>query len=100
MVGRQTLMPMDPNFGVIETGNIYWNDIVSRKLAATEVNFLFARYNFELRYRRYERKCNNGNDPSKRTCERFGFKFEDIFRQDMVTKGENHDRAWYSIIDK
>lgn len=100
MAGRQTLMRIDPNFGVIEIGNIYWSDIVSRKPAATEAQFLFARYIFELGYRRYEWKCNNRNDPSKRAAERFGFKFEGIFRQHMVTKGENRDTAWYSIIDK
>lgn len=100
MAGRQTLMRIDPNFGVIEIGNIYWSDIVSRKPAATEAQFLFARYIFELGYRRYEWKCNNRNEPSKRAAERFGFKFEGIFRQHMVTKGENRDTAWYSIIDK
>ena len=40
------------------------------------------------------------NEPSKRAAERFGFKFEGIFRQHMVVKGENRDTAWYSIIDR
>lgn len=99
MAGRQTLMRIDPAHGVIEIGNIYWSDIVARKPAATEAQFLFARYVFELGYRRYEWKCNNHNEPSKRAAERFGFKFEGIFRQHMVAKGENRDTAWYSIID-
>ena len=68
--------------------------------AATEAQFLFARYVFdELGYRRYEWKCHNRNEPSKRAAERFGFTFEGIFRQHMVAKGENRDTAWYSIID-
>lgn len=100
MAGRQTLMRIDPTYGVIEIGNIYWSDIIARKPAATEAQFLFARHIFDLGYRRYEWKCNNRNEPSKRAAERFGFKFEGIFRQHMVVKGENRDTAWYSIIDK
>src|SRR5690606_39685201 len=66
-----------------------------------EAQYLFARYVFdELGYRRYEWKCHNDNAPSKRAAERFGFKFEGIFRQHMVAKGGNRDTAWYAIIDK
>ncbi|TKB30445.1 MAG: GNAT family N-acetyltransferase, partial [Mesorhizobium sp.] len=80
---------------------IYWGPLISRKPAATEAQFLFMKYIFdELGYRRYEWKCNNRNEPSKRAAERFGFKFEGIFRQHLVVKGENRDTAWYSIIDK
>ena len=101
VAGRQTLMRIDPTYGVIEIGNIYWGPIMSRKPAATEAQFLFMKYIFdELGYRRYEWKCNNRNEPSKRAAERFGFKFEGIFRQHLIVKGENRDTAWYSIIDK
>ena len=101
VAGRQTLMRIDPAFGVIEIGNIYWGPLVSRRPAATEALYLFAKYAFEdLGYRRFEWKCNNRNEPSKRAAERFGFRFEGIFRQHMVVKGENRDTAWYSIIDK
>lgn len=101
IAGRQTLMRIEPAFGVIEIGNIYWGPLISRKPAATEAQFLFAQYAFdELGYRRYEWKCNNNNEPSKRAAERFGFTFEGIFRQHLVVKGENRDTAWYSIIDK
>lgn len=100
VAGRQTLMRIDPAFGVIEIGNILWGPLVARRPAATEAQFLFAQYVFdELGYRRYEWKCNNRNEPSKRAAERFGFSFEGIFRQHMVVKGENRDTAWYSIID-
>jgi RimJ/RimL family protein N-acetyltransferase len=100
IAGRQTLMRIDPANGVIEIGNIYWGPLVSRKPAATEAQFLFLRYIFdELGYRRYEWKCNNRNEPSKRAAERFGFRFEGLFRQHLVVKGENRDTAWYSIID-
>jgi RimJ/RimL family protein N-acetyltransferase len=101
VAGRQTLMRIEPAPGVIEIGNIYWGPLVSRKPAATEAFFLFAQYIFdELGYRRYEWKCNNRNEPSKRAAERFGFQFEGIFRQHLVVKGENRDTAWFSIIDK
>jgi RimJ/RimL family protein N-acetyltransferase len=99
VAGRQTLMRIDPAFGVIEIGNIYWGPLISRKAAATEAQFLFMKYAFELGYRRYEWKCNNANEPSKRAAERFGFKFEGVFRQHMVQKGKNRDTAWYSVID-
>ena len=100
IAGRQTLMRIDQTFGVIEIGSILWGSLVARKPAATEAQFLFARYVFdELGYRRYEWKCNNHNEPSKRAAERFGFSFEGIFRQHMIVKGENRDTAWYSIVD-
>lgn len=101
VAGRQTLMRIDATYGVIEIGNIYWGPLVSRRPAATEAFFLFAQYAFdELGYRRYEWKCNNRNEPSKRAAERFGFQFEGIFRQHLIVKGENRDTAWFSIIDK
>ncbi len=101
VAGRQTLLRTDPANGVSEIGHIYWGPLVSRKPAATEAQFLFARYLFDdLGYRRYEWKCNNRNEPSKRAAERFGFQFEGVFRQHMIVKGENRDTAWYSIIDK
>ena len=54
----------------------------------------------EIGYRRYEWKCNNANEPSKRAAECFGFQFEGVFRQNLVVKGRNRDTAWYSVIDK
>jgi RimJ/RimL family protein N-acetyltransferase len=95
------LMRIDAANGVIEIGNIYWGPLVSRKPAATEALFLFASYIFDrLGYRRFEWKCNNRNEPSKRAAERFGFTHEGVFRQHMVVKGENRDTAWYAMIDK
>jgi RimJ/RimL family protein N-acetyltransferase len=100
IAGRQTYLRIDPANGVIEIGHIYWSPIVARKAAATEAMYLFMRYAFEeLSYRRYEWKCNNRNEPSKRAAERFGLTLEGVFRQHMVIKGENRDTAWYSAID-
>jgi RimJ/RimL family protein N-acetyltransferase len=98
--GRQSLMRIDITHGVIEIGAIYWGPLVSRRPAATEALYLFAQYVFdELGYRRFEWKCHNMNEPSKRAAARFGFKFEGVFRQHVVFKGENRDTAWFSIID-
>lgn len=100
VAGRQALMRIDPVHGSIEIGNIYWGPLISRKPAATEAQFLFMQYAFDaLGYRRYEWKCNNANEPSKRAAEQFGFQFEGIFRQHYIQKGQNRNSAWYSIID-
>lgn len=53
----------------------------------------------ELRYRRYEWKCDSLNAPSRRSADRLGFTFEGIFRQAVVYKDRSRDTAWYSIID-
>ncbi|WP_395014974.1 GNAT family N-acetyltransferase [Dongia sp.] len=98
--GRQSLMRIDPVHGVIEIGNILWGPAIARSRIATEALFLFAQYAFDLGYRRFEWKCNNLNEPSKRAAERFGFSFEGIFRQHMVVKGKNRDTAWFAMIDQ
>jgi RimJ/RimL family protein N-acetyltransferase len=101
VVGRQSLMRIDPGCGVIEIGHIYWSALMARKPAATEAQYLFQHYAFAvLGYRRYEWKCHNLNEPSKRAALRFGFQFEGVFRQHLVFKGGNRDTAWFSIIDK
>ena len=101
IAGRQSLMRIDAPNGVAEIGHIYWGPLVSRKPAATEAQFLFMKYVFEtLGYRRYEWKCNDLNEPSKRAALRFGFQYEGLFRQHLVVKGKNRDTAWFSVIDK
>jgi RimJ/RimL family protein N-acetyltransferase len=98
--GRQTFMRIDQAHGVVEIGNILWNPPVARTPAATEALYLFARHAFDdLGYRRFEWKCNDGNEPSKRAALRFGFTFEGTFRQHMIVKGKNRDTAWFSMID-
>ena len=101
VVGRQSLLRIDPPNGVIEIGHVYWGPQMARTRGATEAQFLFARYVFDdLGYRRYEWKANTRNLPSMRAAERFGFQFEGIFRQHMIVKGESRDTAWYAMIDK
>ncbi len=98
--GRQTLMRIDAANGVIETGNIMWNANISRTPVTTEAFFLFAKYVFDdLGYRRFEWKCNNKNEPSKRAALRFGYTHEGVFRQHLIVKGRNRDTAWFSMMD-
>lgn len=101
VAGRQSLMRIDPVFGVIEIGNIYWGPTIARKPAATEALYLAARHVFDdLGYRRFEWKCNNDNEPSKTAALRFGFQHEGVFRQHMIVKGRNRDTAWFAMTDK
>jgi RimJ/RimL family protein N-acetyltransferase len=98
--GRQALMRIVPEHGVIEIGSILWGPAIARTRVATEAFFLAARYVFDtLGYRRFEWKCNALNEPSRRAAARFGFAYEGTFRQHMLVKGENRDTAWFSIID-
>lgn len=99
--GRQTFMRITPEHGVIEIGNILWGPAIARTRVATEALYLAARYVFEdLGYRRFEWKCNDLNDPSKRAARRFGFAFEGVFRQHMWVKGANRDTAWFAMLDR
>ena len=99
-VGFQALMRIEPSNRVIEVGNIMYTPAMQRSAGATEAQFLFARYVFDvLGNRRYEWKCNNLNAPSKRAAKRFGFTFEGVFRQHMIIKGRNRDTAWFSMLD-
>ena len=98
--GRQTLMRITPEHGVIEIGNILWGPAIARTRVATEALYLFAVYVFEtLGYRRFEWKCDARNEPSRRAALRFGFSYEGLFRKHMVIKGENRDTAWFAMTD-
>ena len=99
--GRQALMRITPEHGVIEIGHILWGPAIARTRAATEALYLAARHVFDdLGYRRFEWKCNNLNEPSKAAALRFGFSFEGVFRQHMWGKGANRDTAWFSMLDR
>ena len=99
-VGYQTLMRIDAANRVIEVGNVMYTPAMQRTAGATEAQYLFARYVFEtLGYRRYEWKCNALNAPSRSAAKRFGFSFEEIFRQHMIVKGRNRDTAWFAMLD-
>ncbi|WP_108661695.1 GNAT family N-acetyltransferase [Acuticoccus kandeliae] len=99
-LGVMGLMRIDPANGVIEVGHICLAPGLRRTPEASEALLLLGNYVFEsLGYRRFEWKCDSANAPSRRAATRYGFTFEGIFRQHMVTKGRNRDTAWFSILD-
>ncbi|MGW9330181.1 GNAT family N-acetyltransferase [Bosea sp. NPDC055594] len=97
--GHLWLMEIRPEQGVFEVGYITYSPSLQRTRVASEAIYLCGAYGFSLGYRRYEWKCNNLNEPSKRAALRFGFQHEGLFRQHMVVKGRNRDTAWFSITD-
>ncbi len=100
VLGAASYMRIRPEVGSVEIGCIVFSKQLQRTPAATEAMYLMARHIFDdLGYRRYEWKCDNNNAASKSAAERLGFKFEGVFRQDMIVKGENRDTAWFSILD-
>ncbi|KAJ9606146.1 hypothetical protein H2200_009107 [Cladophialophora chaetospira] len=100
-VGWATLMRIDTTHRVVEVGNILFSPRLQRTKAATEAMYLLAKYVFEdLKYRRYEWKCDNLNAPSKRAAARYGFVFEGVFRKHMVYKGRGRDTCWFAMVDE
>ena len=98
--GVASLMRIDPMAGVIEVGGINYAPPLQRTPAATEAMYLLMRRVFdELGYRRYERKCDALNAPSRAAAQRLGFRYEGLFRQATVYKGRNRDTCWFSIPD-
>ncbi len=97
--GHLWLMEIRPEHGVFEVGYITYSPELQRTRVATEAIHLCGAYGFSLGYRRFEWKCNNLNEPSKRAALRFGFQYEGLFRQHMVVKGKNRDTAWFSMLD-
>jgi RimJ/RimL family protein N-acetyltransferase len=99
-VGTSAFMRIEPVHGVIEVGAVTYSRRLQRTRAGTEAMYLLMRRAFdEMRYRRYEWKCDSLNAPSIAAARRYGFQFEGIFRQAIVYHGRNRDTAWFSILD-
>jgi RimJ/RimL family protein N-acetyltransferase len=98
-LGVASYLRITPEHGVIEIGHIWFSTTLQRTTAATEAIYLLARQAFELGYRRLEWKCDALNAASRRAAERFGFRFEGVFRKHQITKGRNRDTAWFAITD-
>ena len=98
-VGIASYLRIDPKSGSIEIGHLHFSPLLQRTCAATEAIYLMMKNAFNLGYRRLEWKCNALNAPSRRAAERFGLKFEGVFRQALIVKGRNRDTAWYSALD-
>ncbi|WP_062365976.1 GNAT family N-acetyltransferase [Variovorax paradoxus] len=99
-IGTLALMRIDPANGAIEVGSVNFSPLLKHTPMSTEAQYLLMKLAFdELGYRRYEWKCDNFNEPSKRAAMRLGFRFEGVFRQAVVYKGRSRDTAWFSITD-
>lgn len=99
--GACALFRADLPNGVIEVGHVCLAPSLQQTIAATEGFYLLARLVLgTLGYRRYEWKCNDANEPSKRSALRLGFSYEGLFRQHLIVKDKNRDTAWFSMLDK
>ncbi|CAI4048914.1 hypothetical protein SUVZ_05G2720 [Saccharomyces uvarum] len=100
-VGTLCLIRIDQASGSLEAGYVAFSPELQKTIIATEAQFLLMKYVFDdLKYRRYEWKCDSLNGPSRRAAMRLGFKYEGTFRQVVVYKGRTRDTEWFSIIDK
>lgn len=101
VAGMASFMRPDAANGVVEVGCVAHGAAMARSPLSTELHYLMARHVFQdLGYRRYEWKCHSENGPSKAAALRYGFTFEGVFRQHMISRGKNRDTAWFSMIDK
>ena len=99
--GLASYLRIKPEIGTIEVGWITYAKNLQRTVEATEAMYLMMKNAFdELGYRRYEWKCDNLNQKSKKSALRLGFKYEGTFRQATIYKKRNRDTVWFSIIDK
>ena len=100
LLGTTGFLRMEPSHGVIEIGWVIFGPALQQTPAGTEAIYLQLKHAFELGYRRVEWKCDSLNAPSRSAALRYGFTFEGVFRQAIVTKGRNRDTAWYSLLDR
>ena len=99
-LGVASYLRINPTDGVIEVGHINYSPLLQKTIMATEAMYLMMRHVCDdLKYRRYEWKCDALNAASRSAALRLGFTFEGIFRQATMYKQRNRDTAWYSIID-
>lgn len=99
-VGTVALINVDEKNGSIEAGYVVYSVELKKTPVATEAQYLLMKYVFEdLKYRRYEWKCDSLNKPSESAALRLGFTFEGTFRQVVVYKGRSRDSTYLSVID-
>ena len=96
--GMGSFMEIREAVGVAEIGNIWFGRAWQRDIRATEVLSLMMHHVLETRgYRRLEWKCNALNAGSRSAALRLGFRFEGIFLNHMIVKGQSRDTAWFSL---
>jgi RimJ/RimL family protein N-acetyltransferase len=101
VVGVFSYMEIYPDHGSIELGSVVFTSALRRSRLGTEAVYLMLRYCMDdLKYRRFEWKCDNLNERSKVAALRYGFTFEGVFRQHRINKNKNRDTFWGPILDK
>jgi RimJ/RimL family protein N-acetyltransferase len=98
-LGALCLMDCNLEHATCELGGIFFSPKLQRTRIATEAIYLLSNHAFTLGYRRLQWKCNVKNEASHRAVLRFGFIFEGILKNHMILKGQNRDKAFFSIID-
>lgn len=99
-VGVAAYLRIFPASGSIEVGHLSYAPALQRTSASTEAMYLMMKRAFEdWGYRRYEWKCDSLNAPSRAAAARLGFRYEGLFRNNLVMKGRNRDTAWFSITE-
>lgn len=105
VIGCLSLLRIRTAHRSVEVGQVAFSPAdMQRTPASTEAQLLLAAYVFdELKYRRYEWKCDSSNAKSHAAALRLGFVFEGTFRQDMIIRknglSRTRDTAWLSITD-
>ena len=73
---------------------------LQKSRASTEAIYLLCGLLFDtLNYRRVAWKTNALNGASRRAAERYGLRYEGMWRQDMILDGRNRDTAWFAMLD-
>ena len=97
--GWLSLCDIYPADGAIEIGSIWYSPRLQRTRASTEAVFILMSYAFdELAYQRMVWRCNAENRTSLNSAQRYGFKFEGIWRSAALVKGKRIDLAWHSML--
>ena len=100
-VGVGAYLRIFPELGSIEVGHLSYSPALQQTSLSTEAMYLMMRRVFDdWGYRRYEWKCDSLNAPSRAAAMRLGFRYEGLFRNNLVMKERNRDTAWYSITDE
>jgi RimJ/RimL family protein N-acetyltransferase len=100
-VGVASYLRIAPDAGSIEVGHLSYAPVLQRTPASTEAMYLMMKRVFEdWGYRRYEWKCDSHNAPSRAAAARLGFRYEGVFRNQLVMKDRNRDTAWFSITNE
>lgn len=98
-LGMVSFLSIVPAMRRLELGHLWYGPDAQRTRANTESIYLMLRESFALGYRRVEWKCNALNDRSRAAALRLGFRYEGLFRQHMIVKGQNRDTAWFAMLD-